>query len=284
MIKKLLHSLYSSDLCEFTLSIGTCIPFQTLLLGEETTFGMIIRSIFLVPNPSKPLLSNAWNLSFLLVFYALFTLLLFFGRNVGTFVATLWFFGIVINFTQGLFAGNHWLNFLFHKYHLYFFAGGFLVYLAKKVRFSYPIVLIFIGVSGITFAIFNQETHWIPLDDMFNFGIPVSILLMGLVSYDLQKEVILPKFLHFWGQAAYSVYLSHYPTLIVLFTFASQLGLHMWLGKELAIFLIIICTIVFGWLTHLIIEKPLLSFIIYRRNIQVSTDSYLVKKVEGKSA
>lgn len=261
-----------------------CIPFDALLVGEKTTFSMVIRSIFLVPDPTEPLLPTAWSLSFLLVFYALFAVLLFLGRSVGTFIATLWFLGIVINFTQGLFEENHWLNFLFHKYHLFFFAGGFLGYLAKKIRFSFPMLLIIIGASGVLLAIFNQEMRWIPLDDMFNFGIPVSVLLMGLVSYDLQKEVKLPKLLHFWGQASYSVYLSHYPTLIVLFTFAGQLGLDVWMGKEWVMILLVICTILLGWLTHTVIEKPLLSFIFYRRNIQVSSDSYLMKKMEQKSA
>jgi len=37
-------------------------------------------------------------------------------------------------------------------------------------------------------------------------------------------------------------------------------------------------------MTHFLIEKPLLSFIFYRGNVEVSSDSYMMKKTEQKSA
>lgn len=261
-----------------------CIPFSALLLGEQTTLPMIIRSIFLVPDPKEPLLPTAWSLSFLLVFYTFFALLLFLGRSIGTFLASLWFLGIVINFTQGLFENDHWLNFLFHKYHLFFFAGGFIAYLAKKIRFSLPVLLIAFGMAGVVLAILNLKYRWLPLDEMFNFGIPVTILLIGLITIDLHKEVKIPKLFNFLGQASYSLYLSHYPTLVVLFHFAEKTGLDLLLGKQLAMALLVIGAILTGWMTHFLIEKPLLSFIFYRGNVEVSSDSYMMKKTEQKSA
>jgi exopolysaccharide production protein ExoZ len=254
------------------------IPFSSFFTGRRNTdFGGIVQSIFLVPHDGS-LLPTSWSLSHLLLFYTFFAILLFLGRSAGTLFVSLWFLGIVINFTQGLFQHHRLLDFLFSKYHLYFFAGGFIAYLTKKIRFAYPGWLAAAGAAGLMLAVLNVKHGWVPLDDVYNYGIPATLLVCGLASLDCRKDIRLPKFLNFLGQASYSLYLAHYPALVVLYHLATAKGLVQNADPAVLSAGMIVAALLIGWLSHVLIEKPLLSFIFFRRNIQVSSDSYMVSR------
>jgi peptidoglycan/LPS O-acetylase OafA/YrhL len=253
------------------------IPFYPFFTGQRTDLDGIVKSIFLIPHDHS-LLKTSWSLSYLLLFYTFFTVLLYFGKNGGTVFAALWFLGIVMHFTQPVLSGIPLTDFLFSKYHLYFFVGGFIGYLTKKIRFSYPSLFVFLGLSGLVAAVWNAKMRLVPLDEMYNFGIPVTVLLMGIVMLDERKQIRLPRFLNFLGQASYSVYLSHYPALVICFRLADIWKWAERFGKPEVFALIIFIALIVGFVTHLLIEKPLLSFIFYRKKIPVSSDSYLAKQ------
>jgi peptidoglycan/LPS O-acetylase OafA/YrhL len=253
------------------------IPLSPFFSGKQFNASTIAKSILLLPQ-DHPLLPTAWSLGHLLLFYLMFAVLLVLGRSTGTVIVSLWFLGIVINFTQGIFHDNPWLDFLFSKYHLYFFIGGFTAHITRKVQFKHPGLLVPLGAAGLVLAILNADRHLFPLDDLYNYGIPVTVFLSGLAMLDDRKEWKIPGFFNFLGQASYSLYLSHYPVLLLLCHFAAEGRWFTGMELHLAMALLIVAAVVVGFATHVLIEKPLLSFIFFRRNIQLSSDSYLMRK------
>ncbi|WP_124728403.1 acyltransferase family protein [Staphylospora marina] len=255
------------------------IPLSAFLTGQKASLDSIGPSVLLIPHEDS-LLSSSGLLSILLVFYLFFFLFLFLGRNAGTLVAALWFLAVVIFFTQDVNLEHPVLQVLFSKYHLYFFAGAFIAHLTDKIPVKQPAWIFLIGATGTVLGVLNDLYGWVPLDDMYNYGVPVSLLLFGLAAADVKTEIRLPAWIQFMGQASYSLFLVHEPMLTLLFHLSGKDDWLGWADPLLLFALIIVAVILVGWLTHVLIEKPLLSFIFFRGNLQVSSDSYLTKRQE----
>ncbi|MFC4077645.1 acyltransferase family protein [Salinithrix halophila] len=240
------------------------VPFAAFFTGEKLELADYIRSFFLMP------ISNGVNppasvLSYFLLFYAVFGLVLLVGKGRGTVLLSLWFMIILIHFTHGIFEGHSVLAFVFSKYHLYFFAGGFIAYLVKKIEIPYPQVLVGAGLAGLVLTWFNKVKGWVPIDELYEFGIPAATVLFGLALLESGRERVIPGWINFLGRASYTLFLTHYPVLALLYQGYTEAGLTRMISPAATTMLMAFLAAAIGCLLYLIVEKPLLNFLLQNR-------------------
>lgn len=236
-------------------------------LGDETQFGRILNSFFLIPSTRAPIIHAAWTLVNEMLFYLSFSLLIYFGfKKLRPFI-----FAVIVLTTIGWFYSinniasfQSSLLYVFFSYHNFEFLlgvlGAFLV-LKKKIKFKKEILIfgVLLLASTILFEHFQNRAFY-PLR-LFGFGIPSFLIITGLSAFELGKSYrapknILYKILLFFGNASFSIYLTHQ----ILISGIGRILLALKIpDATLIIISTITLTIIFGSVFHIFIEKPLMS-------------------------
>ncbi|MDR6225807.1 acyltransferase family protein [Desmospora profundinema] len=236
------------------------LPFASTFTGRDLEASQVWKSLLLLPqeHPIHPL---SGVLSHLLLFYLVFAVVLMLGRGRGTVFLSGWFMLVLINFSSGL-LDNHWVTqWIFSKYHLYFFVGGFIAYLVHKVEIPAPVPLMILGGAGLAFAWANADRQWLPLDDTFTYGIPVATILLGLALVQTRINPSLPRLLNGLGDSAYMIFLTHIPTLTLLFHAAVHWGMIDRLGFAWTHAAAAGLAVGIGCLLHACVERPLFTLL-----------------------
>ena len=230
--------------------------FRSVLL----TIDSLAKSLLFIPHYSPshkgmiwPVLVPGWTLNFEMFFYAIFAASLAFRRPFAVLVATL---------TALVLAGYVWGPFespiartYTHPNLLEFLAGAAIAHAwisgATEPRFAWSIGAMLVGTALLLMPgseLFKQYAHLAG----------ASLLVWGALSeriLQLRSPVLL-----ILGDASYSIYLTHIFTLGACRWLWVKLGLDMPdLSFALTFMLtgLLACSVV-GWLSYLLIEKPLL--------------------------
>jgi exopolysaccharide production protein ExoZ len=217
----------------------------------------IFMSLFLIPEKSQPIIGVAWSLRHEMFFYLMFSLLIL-NKKVFLPLFYVWTIGIFFfSVVPVINIANPWLNVIFSSINLEFIFGCLIAYfhLNNKTDKS---KLVIIGLILVALSMVIQVSGF-SINRVITWGIPTAILILGLVGLETKKDIIIPKFLVFLGDASYSIYLVH---IIVILIIDKVVNFESY-SSNLAVVMLIISILtatIGGAVFHVVVEKTLMNF------------------------
>lgn len=223
--------------------------------GGETTPTTIVNAFLIAPAAKEYLLSVEWTLRHEIVFYLVFAVIV---------VRPVW--GIALSgFWLFLSALDPWLElnfpsaFLFSGYHI-LFGYGLLAYLAyRSDRLPAPSLFLAAGAALFALAWYlvvrasgrgAGELAWL-------FGLGAALAIPGAATLERRRPFRMPSSLVLLGEASYSIYLVHFPTISLMAKLARFAQGRV---PDAALFLAITATAIgVGIAFHIVVERCLLA-------------------------
>ncbi|QBJ69420.1 hypothetical protein C3496_25140 [Bacillus anthracis] len=227
--------------------------------GYSTDIKVIMGSYFLSPMEEEPIIYTAWSLRHNILFYLIFSCLIFANKRILRYLIGIWAALIVIIYAKGIEMNNYFSSFIFNKVNLNFILGCICAYISMKLRLKHGKLFVTLAILGYIFTWLTGMYGWINVDSYLMYAICGTLLILGLVSFDMKREIRIPKIFNYLGNASYSIYITHAPFLGLIAIIIKDLGIHDLLGNLLSTLLCILVAVVLGCLAHSIIEKPLLA-------------------------
>jgi peptidoglycan/LPS O-acetylase OafA/YrhL len=249
----------------------------SLAKSYETDPWYLIRSLLLIPQQKLPIIGAAWTLSYEILFYLLFGLMIFLGGRWAFGVMTAWTGIILSSFIltlTGLVEFSHlpFMRFFLNERNLEFILGCLAAYLVVHGRIKFGGGIAFAG--AILFALFagylNKNGE--PFSFTLTFGLASFLLVVGSASVEMQREIKWPKLLTFLGDASYSIYLTHVMFINIFTVIFTRLQFVTLIGPLLATLLMVVLAITGGSFVYLFLEKWLISTL--RRKLLSPKKSY----------
>ena len=182
-------------------------------------FGYFIKSLFLIPQDSFPVLGVGWSLIHEMQFYLIFAAILFASQRLLPACLGLW---AAVN-VAGYFLGGQHMGpvgaLVFSLLSLEFIAGAIVALLViRQVNIAPKAVLICGAIASILALIFytgksNGLTSW---GRVAVYTLPFAAMIYGAASLEKKGELRMPRWLVTIGNWSYSLYLSHYLVLIII--------------------------------------------------------------------
>ncbi len=223
--------------------------------GDERERGLIARSIFLLPHPQgRMILIVSWTMVYEVYFFGLFGILILNGR-FGTVVFVAWFAGcVLVPQTE-----NYLVNFAFSEKHLRFAAGILACLVVQRSRIPAPRLAAGLGAAILlASALFNDFSGLLsPTTLGYCYTLGSAILLASLAESDRSGLLRSPRFLSHIGDAAYSIYLTHFPALSVIAKITKAIQLDLYMPALVLFGLHVVGAIGIGWLCHRWFEYPI---------------------------
>jgi exopolysaccharide production protein ExoZ len=226
----------------------------------KRSIGFVLQSLLLIPQELPPLLGVSWSLCYEQAFYLVFGLAIL-SRRAGLVVAG----ALAAISCADLFLDvTYPLAFLCNARILEFFLGVGAAIAVKRTspqRSMRPClvigVLIFAAV-GMVDAFFYK----LPLEGaVIGYGIPSALVIFSAVCAERQTSFKIPRLLELTGAAAYSVYLVHWPAIVVM----SRIFGEWQVNPNLTWLIVTGSAIAAGIAFHLCVEKPLLTLLSHKR-------------------
>lgn len=238
--------------------------FQFLGLGNEINFESMVFSALLIPHPEGivPIIDVAWSLVYTVYFYVVFSVFFLSNRLIPTIVISSWIL-VTIGFVTNIFWSYSSLPyFLFYEYNLIFLVGVLCAYLFQKLKLNVPlaIAIAVMGFIAFPFLWVNEIYHFVSLRFELSLGLASFLIIFGLASIDLQKNIKLPKFLNYLGNASLSIYLAHNLPLNAFSHLFYKIGVFERVGGVATSIVLLVLITCVGCLVHSYIEKPVVDF------------------------
>lgn len=221
----------------------------------------------------------SWTLSYELFFYLIFCFAFIIrSKKIAFAVALLYGFILILLPLLGYNYQNEnsWVNLITFPMNVEFIMGviaaAIIVKLPQKICVSFIIggSLIFI-VDG-----FISNAGYRFFDNTFNrtalFGVPAFFIITGLVKYELENKLIVPKILLNLGEASYSLYLIHLPIIIVAFKILARLNIKNTFILHISILIVVALVCYACILFYQLVEKPILNKLNVIRKIKVANE------------
>jgi exopolysaccharide production protein ExoZ len=233
--------------------------------GYETNRDTIIHSLLLLPQTHGPIVPVAWSLSYFVLFYALFSLLMALGRRASYVLASIWLLLTLCNVCHvpviSTDIGRHvYLNFLFNEVNVEFAVGCLIAYWTKTHRFKYPHACLITGCIGFLLIWLNNEFLLVPFHDYIMYDIPAAVVLVSLVSLPEKRSnpqwlLALSKL----GDASYTILLTHLLFISILMKITKATHVANKIGFLSDDVLVVLMTLPLSFLVYKLVEKPLVS-------------------------
>lgn len=232
---------------------------------EEFNFQNILHSFLLFPFEAKRLLWVSWTLTFEILFYLLFGIVIL-NKRMGQILFVLWACSIVIASFLRLQLPFPFEPLLASR-NLEFFFGMLAAKCLMQFQPKFPLALaclgalLFLGFApGDIGDVYSPsaEIHPLQLMDPLIYGLGGALLLMGIVSRELSQKMSISPALVFLGSASYSIYLIHVPALLLFFKIAP---LAPFLGETLLMLSSSSFALLMGMLFYWGVEKPIRNFL-----------------------
>ena len=277
---KRLSRIFPAYWTVLALVVPTCLLVSGMASPEKKHTSYIAASFFLLPQ-WDPFLGVAWSLSCEIVFYLVFALLILNRKSFAVTVA-LWLVLIGTNLVHRLHAP---FDFLCQARMIEFLAGMCIAWATRRgfrIPVRWSIALVAAGASICLIAGCIQIAHGLGgnLYPLW-FGLAAVLIISSLISLELRGAMSAGRAWLLLGDASYSIYLVHYPVLLVMFKLSPRrIPLH---GDWL---LAIIAAVLGGIVFHLLIEKRLcyLARRIAERRPAVPESLGLAKASHGATA
>lgn len=220
-------------------SIAVFMPF--LIPNISVNFSWFLSSVTFTTaifGYKAPILGQGWTLEYEVFFYLLFSASLVFKSNFKRliFILCALLFGVLFGIST-----------LFFEFAFGMLAG----YLYKKQQFSNLQGKI-LSLLGISLLISNSLNLWSEFDRVLIYGIPSFVLVLGLATLKQIDNKIMSKL----GDSSYSVYLSQFFIIPLIFKFDSTLQ-KLFINSTVIVILVSVVTVIFGHSVYLLLEKPL---------------------------
>jgi peptidoglycan/LPS O-acetylase OafA/YrhL len=203
----------------------------------------------------------AWTLFHEVLFYAVFAVLLL-SRKLGYAAVAVWCgLSVLMIFKPwGMFYGVY----LFSPLHLLFAFGMLAAWLLLKQRVPVAGVLLAGG-----FVLFVSAIVWAGrIGDLTNAiellaGAGATLIVVGAARLEERGRLRVPRFLRFFGDASYSIYLIHYPFFMFFAPFVYKawvraVGHHVAVPLVFPFVLMTVAAIAVGCAMYVGLERPLL--------------------------
>ena len=230
----------------------------------EFNFWNIISTYFLFPGHIM-INGVSWTLTHELYFYLLFLFFFFIPKKEWVFLGFFIYSILIISFTAtGLYSHElQWMKLMFSPINIEIYLGMLAATIMSKVKIKLGVVLIVIGsvlfiisafLSNLGFYLFNNE-----FDRLILFGLPATLIILGIASYEMIYSVKANKTLLLLGEASYSLYLIHLPFVAAFVKLYPKLNIQNDLIYHvLWVFLVLIICFISVKL-YQIVELPLLK-------------------------
>jgi peptidoglycan/LPS O-acetylase OafA/YrhL len=252
--------------------VGVASPIDLLFSGFSweriATSPQLVPAALLVPTHEiQPWIPQAWTLSYELLFYAFFSLLILLPPRLGSTMLVIW--SAVV---AGLMIVPHEkLNVVVEHIVGPLVAEFLLGILAARIVSAMPLPRpwFILGLSGawctIAFiATYQNNPGALAVNGtgrVLVFGVPAMILLLAAVGFERQGKTARGRFLQSMGNASYSLYLTHCTTLVVIYAVTSVLKYpHTRLAHAIWILMMFWFSIAVGWGFYRWVERPLLNW------------------------
>ncbi|MFD2740027.1 acyltransferase family protein [Sulfitobacter aestuarii] len=225
--------------------------------GEVPGALTLAVSAMLLPFKELHVLGVQWTLSFEMLFYLIFGLLIL-NLRIGLLLGGLWFAICAILALIG--SSTTAILFLFSAYNLLFLLGLLAAMLWPRVTSGAPVlfglgIMIFL-VTGLGEALGGVE-YYKPLRTLL-YGVGGAFIIAALAALENAARLRVPQFLVFLGNASYAIYLIHIAAMSITAFVLKKLGLGDLPTPVLAI-LLFVGAMLAGGLLHVFAEKPIIS-------------------------
>jgi exopolysaccharide production protein ExoZ len=228
----------------------------------------ILKCLSLYPTDAAhnvmPFIPVAWTLSYELLFYIVFGGLIFFPKRIAGVIFSIWMLSSVTSLILNYGPADPLLTVLTSPKNVEFFFGAAIAYLVvrKPQRwrgFYWPALTA--AVVALTLAWSNAHMHYRYLASYnpLSFGIPFAAIVFCVVGLELSNS----RDLRAWqrpflyaGDASYSIYLVHFPLVVLFKVLLPRLGLA---NSYLRFAIIAPVCILLGMACYSLIESPLLQ-------------------------
>ena len=232
--------------------------------GFATRF---ISSFFLLPTDihsnEYPMLPVAWTLTYEMMFYLLFAACFFVSKRAALVIGGIWLSLIaarILNFFEASFD-NTLFYIITEPKNIEFLLGCLTAYLFTRYTFTYRArgILLFLGLATLAVAWVNTwlDFIWFGKNISVQFGIPYFLITLAIAKEEINinRHNSVKKFFIFIGDASYSIYLTHYPLLLIFASLSKNRGIN----DYVLFFCLLIASIILGAIFYKIIEKPIIE-------------------------
>lgn len=238
-------------------------PLYLAVPGRAVDVADVVGSVLLLPSGGRMILDPAWTLCHEVTFYGAF-LVLIVAPRVGAALFALWGAAIVLAW-PALSDLPTALRVLLSPFNLLFPIGiGAALVLRSGVRLPAG-PLLALGASaflacGLIEPYAGREgagLFW-----RLGYGMSAAAAIIGAARLELAGRIATPAVLFALGEASYSIYLTHFPTMLLFAKLTAGAAAPDWL-----MFLLIGgATLGIGVAFHLLVEKPMLLWMKGRRS------------------
>jgi exopolysaccharide production protein ExoZ len=216
--------------------------------------GAILTSVLLWPVAGVPIMQVAWTLSFELLFYLIFGIIIL-RQRVGLGIAGLWFALCLVTL---LFLTPSWpLSFLLSPYNLLFGFGMIAARSWQKLSVPSARVLLAAGLVVFVATGLSEVVDGIVWSHGWRtvcYGLGAAAMVTGLAA----KAIPVDRLSVLLGDASYSIYLVHLPAMGLFVKVAMRFGAPWFMPPGLALAVLVVVGASAGVLVHLWLERPLL--------------------------
>ena len=220
-------------------SIAVIAPF--LIPNINVNFSWFLSSVTFTTaifGFKAPILGQGWTLEYEMLFYLLFSASLIFKNNSRK---------LAFMFSAVIFGVLFGISTLFFEF-AFGMLGG---YLFKEKRFT-NLQGLLLSFAGFLLLISNSLNLFPEFDRVLNYGVPSSMLILGLATTKQTSNKILGKL----GDSSYSLYLTQFFIIPLVFKFDNVLH-KLIANSTIMVIIVSVVTLIFGHFVYLLVEKPL---------------------------
>lgn len=234
--------------------------------SNKLNVNLILKNLFLLPNDY--ILAVAWSITYIIVFYIVFSFLIFSPKLMKIIIPSWLLLCIISTFSGGT---SYILNF----YHIEFWVGVLIAYTILNKRVKYQIPLLLLGLSGFLFLWVNNVFELFSLNLALFYCLASSLIILSLAALDVQKTRKIPKFLSFLGSASFSLFITHSQFAQLYVVIFNKTFLISYLGYSTSMIIVSILSVLSSCVFYLIIEKPLTKFLAIKLRTKTPKKRYL---------
>lgn len=238
-----------------------------LIADKSLNSWNIIKSLSLIPYNKVmnnwPLIPTAWTLSYEILFYLAFGLLIINAKF--KYLLSLWLLAILFFFISGYQFNNYLIQFLMSPEILLFAGGATAAYFCLNYKLNGKLFLL-LGIVFLILAFLNSYFNFLEIDRIISLGIPYLLIVCGgALSWQPKNKLGI-----FFGNASYTIYLVHY---WILGLFYELVTIPKSLSTQIILFIVATITaLLVSSIFYKIVEEPILKL----RQV-IKTRRYFVK-------
>jgi exopolysaccharide production protein ExoZ len=226
-------------------------------IGYPKTLSAYIQTYTLFPlhfaiNPVT------WTLSYELFFYLGFAFLIVSKRLwvIPTFILGVSFVHLIKDIPDGNLS---YFNFFFSGYNFEFLLGFLIFQFYKSIKLPNILSILLVTFSFSVIIYFGYSVSDVDsLKRVLVFGLPSSLILIALLNLEQNEVISFPRFSIILGDASYSLYLIHFPMMLLMNKLPQIMGFTISDNQEILYSCFIILSIIITSIyVHKWIEKPL---------------------------